>query len=315
MSGDGASATTSLRSPERFKIGRWHDASRGGPIVWDELRLGETIGPAEWKLEPYEAALICFYGDSTRAEYLPTALDPLPAVHPVAALWASVSVRQLRYRFAGTFDFIHDITWDRPLRCGDATRLTGSVHHFTETRGRRELCIAVECHDLDNQRVFRVEQTAVVARAPKSAVAPATGNADRAPSPAVATPAPEPLYSKTMPCHLGWARRPTFPAHPNLHTDKDAARAAGFPDVIMFGIQVATQMFEGIIDFLGAPAFYGSRIRYRLLRPVMADSTVRMTLSRPRDETADAGTYDLVLAEDGGPPLFHGSISTMVPGR
>ncbi len=76
-----------------YRVGYWHSDAGAVPLVWEDLVEGAAVADAPLRIQPYEAAVLCFLGDTAAEQFLPT-IDRLRApVHPVAAPWAAISLR------------------------------------------------------------------------------------------------------------------------------------------------------------------------------------------------------------------------------
>jgi acyl dehydratase len=105
---------------------------------------------------------------------------------------------------------------------------------------------------------------------------------------------PTVVHEHELPCFLAWPRRNPIPPHPNIHTDEDAARAAGFPGVIMSSSQVVAHLHQALIEIAGPEAYFGGmKVAYKMVRPVPVPGTARVVV-----EIGDAHDRWTVRIED-----------------
>ena len=103
------------------------------------------------------------------------------------------------------------------------------------------------------------------------------------------------VYERELPCFLSWPRRNPIPPHPNFHTDDDAARAAGFPGVIMSSSQLAAHIHQAIVEIAGVSGYFaGMKMAYKMVRPVPVPGIARVVVESNEE------SYELsVRIEDG----------------
>jgi acyl dehydratase len=103
------------------------------------------------------------------------------------------------------------------------------------------------------------------------------------------------IYERELPCFLAWPRRNPIPPHPNFHTDDDAARAAGFPGVIMSSSQLAAHIHQALVDIAGVSEYFaGMKVTYKMVRPVPVPGIARVVV-----ETSEDSDELAVRIEDG----------------
>ncbi|NNL85727.1 MAG: hypothetical protein HKP27_08750 [Myxococcales bacterium] len=94
------------------------------------------------------------------------------------------------------------------------------------------------------------------------------------------------LAARDIQCFLGWSRRNVYPPHPNIHTDHDFARERGFPGAIMSASQIVPHLHEAVIDAVGCAVFFGgTRLRYKMVRPIGSESRAHVRVLRTDDPT------------------------------
>lgn len=87
------------------------------------------------------------------------------------------------------------------------------------------------------------------------------------------------LYEAVLPCFLAWTRRNPIPPHPNIHTDIESARAAGFETIIMSASQMVPHLYQALIEVVGTEKFFGGlKVSYRMVRPVTVPGTARVVV-------------------------------------
>ncbi len=85
------------------------------------------------------------------------------------------------------------------------------------------------------------------------------------------------LFDSQLPCFLAWTRRNPIPPHPNIHTDVEPARAAGFETIIMSASQVVPHLHQALIEVAGAEAFFGGmKVAYRMVKPIAVPGGARV---------------------------------------
>ncbi|TAJ16313.1 MAG: hypothetical protein EPO47_11020 [Rugosibacter sp.] len=93
------------------------------------------------------------------------------------------------------------------------------------------------------------------------------------------------LYETVLPCFLAWTRRNPIPPHPNIHTDIESARAAGFETIIMSASQLVPHLYQALIEVVGAETLFGGlKVSYKMVRPVTVPGIARViveTSERP----------------------------------
>jgi acyl dehydratase len=87
------------------------------------------------------------------------------------------------------------------------------------------------------------------------------------------------LYETTLPCFLAWTRRNPIPPHPNIHTDVESARAAGFETIIMSASQIVPHLYQALIEVVGVEKFFsGLKVSYKMVRPVTVPGIARVII-------------------------------------
>jgi acyl dehydratase len=92
------------------------------------------------------------------------------------------------------------------------------------------------------------------------------------------------IYERELPCFLAWPRRNPIPAHPNFHTDDDAARAAGFPGVIMSSSQLVAHIHQALVEIAGVSGYFGGmKVAYKMVRPVPVPGIARVVVEKSEE--------------------------------
>ena len=112
------------------------------------------------------------------------------------------------------------------------------------------------------------------------------------------------VYERELPCFLAWPRRNPIPAHPNIHTDDDAAQAAGFKKVIMSSSQLVAHIHQALVDLFGIERYYGGvTLSYKMVSPLEVPGIARVVV-----ESIEGSSELAVRIEDeNGKPCIVGS--------
>lgn len=108
---------------------------------------------------------------------------------------------------------------------------------------------------------------------------------------------------------------PGWPAK-NLHTDMDAARAAGLATIVVSGTQWEGHMVGLLVDTVGPGWFVGGTIDIKLPRSVKVDETLtpRLTLTGFEDRAGRrTALFDVAVTNDNGDEVLVGTASAPVP--
>jgi hypothetical protein len=114
----------------------------------------------------------------------------------------------------------------------------------------------------------------------------------------------EVLIDRELSCFLAWTRRNPIPPHPNIHTDLESARQAGFETVIMSASQLVPHIYQALIEVVGEEVFFGGlKVAYRMVRPVAVPSIARLVVERGDEPT----TFIVRIADAAGNPCIVGT--------
>ena len=294
-----------------FPIGVWHGSNAETIFAWETVQPGQKLGPFEWTVEAYEAAILCYQIEIKDTRFLPTRGKTDVVVHPFIASRASYSLFQAHYTpWAGAFlDYEHVISWNRPLIAGSPVVLTGEITRKYEKRDRLYLEWGTECRDRDSNLIFKVSQKVVSPRlrgeASRSAAAASTAAAATAPNPETSAGVLEEIDTREIYCYLGWSRRNSHPPHPNLHTDVEQAKGAGLPGIIMQGAVLGAQIIQAAVDHFGDGFCHGSTVSFKLVRPIPTESRPKLRVYRNKSDN----TLNMQLEDANGQTLVVGFAS------
>lgn len=287
-----------------FPIGVWHRSVTETRFAWETVQSGQKLGPFEWTIEAYEAAILCYQIEIKDTRFLPTRGKADVMVHPFVASRASYSLFQAHYvPWEGAFlDYEHVIFWNRPLISGSEVVLAGEITRKYEKRDRLYLEWSTECRDHDLNLLFKVTQTVV---SPRLRGEESRSGADTSPTAAKQELSPrvlEEIDTRELYCYLGWSRRNSYPPHPNLHTDFEQAKTAGLPGIIMQGAVLGAQIVQAAVDHFGDRFCYGSTVSFKLVRPIMTESRPMLRVYRNKIDNS----LNLQLEDGNGQTLVAG---------
>ena len=269
-----------------FPIGVWHSSGTETIFEWETVQPGQKLGPFEWTVEAYEAAILCYQIEVKDTRFLPMRGKADVMVHPFIASRASSTVLYGHYiPWTGAFlDYEHVISWNRPLICGSPVVLTGEITRKYEKRDRLYLEWSTECRDHDSNILFKVRQSVVSPRLHReeSRSSPAASSTPAAPE--LSTEDLEEIDAREIYCYLGWSRRHSYPPHPNLHTDSELAKRAGLPGVVMQGAVLGAQIIQAAVDHFGERFCYGSTVSFKLVRPIPTESRHKLRVYRNKSD-------------------------------
>jgi hypothetical protein len=275
-----------------FRIGVWHRAATQAIFDWEAVQPGQRLGPFEWIVEPYEAAILCYQLEINDRHFLPTRDETDVVLHPFIASRASLNLLQAHYKpWEGAFlDYEHVLSWSKPLIAGSVLTLAGEIVRKYEKRGRYYLEWSSECRDLSSDLIFKATQK-VVSPAFRSEKSRSGESNLSAPRRELSSSALEEINAREIYCFLAWSRRNSYPPHPNLHTDFDRAQGAGFPNIIMQGALLGAHVVQAAVDHYGDRFCYGSVVSFKLVRPILTET--KPVLRTYLDKTDDSLVLDL----------------------
>ena len=287
-----------------FPIGVWHRSAAETRFAWETVQPGQKLGPFDWTIEAYEAAILCYQIEINDIRFLPTSGKADVMVHPFVASRASTSLFYGHYiPWEGAFlDYEHVVSWSRPLISGSKVVLAGEITRKYEKRDRLYLEWSTECRDQDSNMLFEVRQTVVSPRLRSAESRSGAAASPTAATPELSTGILEEIDAREIYCYLAWSRRHSYPPHPNLHTDLEQAKSAGLPGIIMQGAVLGAQIVQAAVDHLGDMFCYGSTVSFKLVRPIMTESRHRLRVYRNKND----GSLNFQLEDGNGQILVTG---------
>jgi acyl dehydratase len=283
------------------------------------------LEPFEFVIDPAANAIYLEAEEDAHPRYIQGIGGAPPVVHPGALLNQSNITRSPTFRVGPDEAAVHtrdETAFLNPAYAGTRLRVSWTPAEGYEKRGRIYSVIDTLVEDENGRPILRRRATNIKSTAGQPIGQKSEGLAGEQPRPVAPpdldTPAGTVLHGRPklvtlerMRLFSGWPRK-------NIHTDEEAARAAGCPAPIASATQNMGHLCELLLDHFGEEWLTNGTLSLTFVRPIYAGDTVRshavITDSAPQGD-AVRHTLTVSAVNQDGQPVTVGRATAVGPRR
>ncbi len=294
-------------------------ASTLKPYTWENIEIGEELGPVEGILSELKVKLHAYAVDDYGPWYFQGSPFGGRIGHPTLLATDILMLFTLAFdanppAFEGGLHARNDLEFLRPIFVGQKVTITGRHTEKYEKRAQKYRILEGEVLDGTGEPCVRMRATETIGLVASTPV----GQRMSTPPPDAITgevPAGTPVVSRaskwvplgaalpSLTKHTSFEQSVAYSGFPygwveggarrmwvNIHTDPEDARRHGQPDAVVQGLCSAAYISELCVNFFGPSWLTTGRLSTAFIRPVIARDTITVSGLVKRQEEEDVRT-------------------------